>query len=545
MPIKISTIAARVAVKLSEKDTEANARQIAVTDIVVSDVKRRTKIYNVDGYAMLVLPNGVDRSFLIAVVAGSVPFMSYIKNYGIARPDWIDACGKAINIEANQPWTPRDIVHSLSHWDGDKKQLFVNCYDGSMLRIWVYNGKAAIQREPVGTDGVLMRRYASSLDDLSGDAQPWLQEGIDLDAVQTGSLQLRDESLIDELILSCVKYEGDTKHHKQMLKAFLMSLFFASPRSSKPVLALEGTGGGGKSAVGLCFGTMLMGRPFAVSTSPKTADQVAEFISDRPFVVFDEFDSIPKAVEKEFKTLTTGGKHSRRELYATSKTVRLTCDASVMVTTNSASLKEAGSSRRFIVIPVAPRQTEVGDKVFHSMAGFILPKLLENRSALWLELLGDLAACVLAFNATEVATMTSFSMADFGVDVQRCADYEGWGKEAEAMFAHTERKQGELTAKSRLVPGLLTDLLHRQPELQGKALTASDWTGHLQTIIPSYEVELSRKVNQFFLSWELKTYADTFAQQFSMVVGWDSHGKINTYSFRLPVEKVVQMSGAA
>jgi hypothetical protein len=67
VPLKIETVHARVAAYLKASDMEANARQIAVTNIVVSDVKRRTQLYNVDGYAMLVRPDGRVRAELIPV----------------------------------------------------------------------------------------------------------------------------------------------------------------------------------------------------------------------------------------------------------------------------------------------------------------------------------------------------------------------------------------------------------------------------------------------------------------------------------------------
>jgi hypothetical protein len=68
-------------------------------------------------------------------------------------------------------------------------------------------------------------------------------------------------------------------------------------------------------------------------------------------VVFDEWSQIPKGVEKELKSLTTGGTFKTRELYTTSTVVELSCDAAVMMTTNANPTREVANSRRLDGFP--------------------------------------------------------------------------------------------------------------------------------------------------------------------------------------------------
>jgi hypothetical protein len=135
VPLKIETVHAQVAAYLKASDMETNARQIAVTDTIVCDVKRRTQLYNVDGYAMLVRREGRVRAELIPVRHGEPSFQAFMREYGLWKKEWLEAAGQAINIEASKLSTPRKELHSLSCWQDGR--LYINCYGGSMVRIAV------------------------------------------------------------------------------------------------------------------------------------------------------------------------------------------------------------------------------------------------------------------------------------------------------------------------------------------------------------------------------------------------------------------------
>jgi len=543
VPLKFSTVVAQVTMMLDARELEANTREIAVTNVIVTDVKRRAKLYNVDGEALLLLPDGPERSTLINVRKGDLQFAALMRKFGISRRDWVEACVTAINIAGNDPATPRTQVHDLALWTG--KELYINCYDGSMVNIWVDQGEAVIRRVPVGTDNVLMHRYAIGEEDESSRFRPWLPKDADLDKIKPGSLRLRKDSLMNDLILDSVTYASHPEHYKQILKAWLMFIFFSSNAGSKPLLMFEGPQSTFKSSVGHNFGTMLIGPKFKVNNAPETGKEVGEKMSGTPYVVFDEYDTPSKQVELAMKYLTTGGADNRRKYYETYHTVELPCEATVMLTSNSNPIRQPGGSRRMFVIPVAPRQSESGPRTYKSMGSDITPKLMGKRSEWWLELLGDLANCVLAHHATDAATETVLSMADFGVFVERTAQHEGWGDEARAMFTKINESQEDQSAQSRVVLELLTELLMNKPLLQGNALTAGAWANHLQTLIPEYDLERKRKVNTSFVAWEIKAFSELFASRLNLTQDKNRRTKVKTYSFRLPMEKVVAIDAAA
>ena len=113
------------------------------------------------------------------------------------------------------------------------------------------------------------------------------------------------------------------------------------------------------------------------------------------------------------------------------------------------------------------------------------------------------------------------------------------------MFTKINERQDDQSAQSRIVLELLTELLTNRPGLQGTALTAADWTDHLQTLIPEYDLERKRKVNKNHVAWEIKAFSELFASRLNMVEDIIRRTKVKIYSFRLPLEKVVEIDAAA
>ncbi len=196
------------------------------------------------------------------------------------------------------------------------------------------------------------------------------------------------------------------------------------------------------------------------------------------------------------KMLTTGGRETRRQLYETSKVVELSCDAAVITTSNSNPIRQAGGSRRVIVFPVVPRESNGNDEVYQSLGAHLGPALQAQRNAMWAELIADLARCMIALANTPADTMTVFSMADFGVFFQRCANDEGWGDEARELLRWVTARQEGQQAENRVILNLLTERLRQCPTLIGQKMTAKAWATCLHEIIPDHDRELHNKVNQ-------------------------------------------------
>jgi hypothetical protein len=266
-------------------------------------------------------------------------------------------------------------------------------------------------------------------------------------------------------------------------------------------------------------------------------------MSGKPYVVFDEWQNISPDVESMLKSLTTGVPHTRRELYTTAKTITLTCDASIVLTSNSNPTKQAATGRRMFVFPVAPRQAGVGEKVYQSTGGHLLPALMSKRSAIWRELLANLVACVVALHRTDPATKTSLSMADFGVFVERIAGYEGWADEADQLFVRVAGRQEQQTADTQMLAELLPLVFEDVPSIQGKFLSAGEWVDYYQAVLGEHDAERRKKINTNYVGYVFKVFSDLFTRRFGLEVETDKHTKTKRYAMRMPSQSNVTVIG--
>lgn len=265
-------------------------------------------------------------------------------------------------------------------------------------------------------------------------------------------------------------------------------------------------------------------------------------MSSAPLILLDEWETVDRAVEAQFRVMLTGGTDKRRELYTTSNQIELPCKAAVILTSNASPIRTAATSRRFITIPVAARQGSTGEAAYQSIGASVLPGFLAQRGALWAELIGDLHGILRRLPKTDPHTKTSFSMSDFGVLTQRCADAEGWGNECREMFWTLERAQEDHVVEHSFYMQLIADHLARQPSDVDVFYTAAEWCNKLVSLIPERDREGLQKLTKNCFGQTMKLQASTYRNRLGMRTASDDLGptKVNRYSFRgyvLPEEK--------
>jgi hypothetical protein len=79
-----------------------------------------------------------------------------LTNYGIVDREWLAIVANALAVRAALPDVPQTKVHSLAHWASDTHSLYINCYDGSMIRMRIREeDKRAVSTERVPVAGSL------------------------------------------------------------------------------------------------------------------------------------------------------------------------------------------------------------------------------------------------------------------------------------------------------------------------------------------------------------------------------------------------------
>jgi len=90
---------------------------------------------------------------------------------------------------------------------------------------------------------------------------------------------------------------------------------------------------------------------------------------------------------------------------------------------------------------------------------------------------------------------TKCTMADVGVFIHRCAQYENWYEESLCLVDRLNDAQMAVVGKKAFWVQLVTELLRSKPELQGKEMTAKEWCDAMKPLIPFGDRESMQRLN--------------------------------------------------
>jgi hypothetical protein len=512
--------------KLSKK-----AKTDKVAELILADMLERGKFFNVGGMGTFLWE---DESQVIEISKGHETWREYMLNYNI-KPgeDLCDDIGLYIGTKCCDPeFAPRNKLRVFSLYDERTRSLYLNEYAGTVVKIDGRTGEVSIVNN--GTDDVLFRSY-KTVGDSDAEHLPVTPLYVDIEKAQKSrsGLKLEPGSPLDQYILSSIKYSPDSpvseQTAKQLLKAQILSMLLPDLFHTKAMPVFEGIGGAGKTTMGTFVGKLLVGEKFAPTKMPDDPDTLALLFTSKAFLVLDEWNQKNQKVEEKFRALTTGEWDTRREYYTTRKMVDTEPQANAWLSANTMGAKKEATSRRLLIIDVAPRQEEPTDAVFRSLRQ-LTKEFMAVRNNIWTELVGCLKNIIVEFHSVPEQA-TSFSMADFGAFFVTVAKAEGWGKEASQMLLEMQARQLEQSAKGMEVVALFSELFANPIGHVGRYRTAKEWAKTLVRLVPENDVEMLRKLTANYLSWAFKAAESTFKQLFGMKTEKDSHRKTMRYAF--------------
>jgi hypothetical protein len=543
--MNIKTVADSVAAVLMDKSIEVNSKIISVSSIITEDAAKRWKLRRVGNNPVLIDSN-THFGDLIRCTPDDANFGKRMKGYGIAERRWLAAVAEAFREKVSI--FPRSVIHSEAFYDPERQWLYKNVYDGTMIVIWIEGeGPSAhpvIDRVAVGTDDVFFWRFAQNSNDHAAALQPWLATRDDIDKQihleKGGGMRLKSDSLIKKHIWDGVKYESNMTHYQQLLQCWSLFNSFATNFKSKPAIALQGPPGSTKTALMQRLGFMMQGENFNVIQQPTSGEDLAIKINKLTLAAFDEWDTTDAKIENLLNAILTGAPFAKRALYTDEDKHTILCNAAIMMTRNSDPMRAAGSFRRIICVPLADR----GDTRYRSMTLDIIPELIGVRQDLRLEELRNCAYALLALSQTSPTTTTSYSVADFGSFVMRCAQFEGWAEEAEAMLNQLVSDQSATAIENNALVDLLASMFERTPDLIGKTYTTGFWANclHVNGVL-DYDVAMKSRVNGKYLAWQFRTHTKVFQDRLGMIVKEDKAKGQNVYTFNPPGAKTGNRNG--
>ena len=364
---------------------------------------------------------------------------------------------------------PTSAVHTLSHYDAATGQLAIS--DGGS-GIWLHARGGSWTHVWNGDHELFFA--------TPEEADPWDPAWGPDDAAVL-------QTFFDGFLFADDPSSLTRAEYQQLLRVYLLQLFFPDAHRTRMIAAFLGPQGSGKTMAEKRLGRLLVGPRFQVTPLEGEArgeDAFVAAVTNTLVFAIDNADSRVRWLEDKLATYATGARYRKRRLYSTNEEVHYDARAVLLLNSRDPHFKRPDVVERLLPIRcVRP----VDDKYLDEAC--LLADLDTGRGRLWGALLSALA--VLADGVADVeAPPLKFRMADFASFGWKHAQLTGGAPAAAQWVRLLEKLQhaqmhfaasGDgliealrvvLTARPEGLPGLLTK------ELFDLVRTAADDAGY-------------------------------------------------------------------
>ena len=383
---------------------------------------------------------------------------SFLSRYGVAPSDgFLKHALSAIDLHAHEHGQ-ETTAHSLSHYDAATNRLYLFDQDRYVYRI----SPTDVERVDNGTDGVLFVRNAK-----------WTP-------FEIGTPTGKSKGIAETLLHSVRLREQALSRSEQewLFESWVYALFFPELFPTRPILAMIGEKGSGKTSVLRRIGQLLFGPKFQVMSMSHDEKDFDAAVTSDAFVVVDNADGNVPWLDDKLAVVATGGTLKRRNLYTTNQLVEFPISAFVGITSRTPQFRREDVADRLLLFHVERLEAFGAEST-------LLAELTAQRNALMTELVGRLQRVLAALAKNKDKTYpTNFRMADFAQFVLKVADADGRLAEAQAMFDRLAAEQLAFIVQDDPVIELLEDWIALEGG-KGKEVTTAQLFDELRRMTNS------------------------------------------------------------
>ncbi len=472
-----------------------------VSQEIISDLGERSKFYWDMSGAYLFME--AEKS-LIPIDRDYTEFALLMANYGINK------------TEAIYKYIAQELL-TKARQDGAKTQIHrLAYYDSTTNRVYLYNNNNQIYRIASddirlvdnGIDGVLFLSDSASV--------PFTVTEI------TGP-----KGLFEDLILSKINFSGNALTHNErrtVLLIWFLSIFFESIMPTKPILAIIGEKGSGKTITLRKFGIILFGRNFNVMPLPNKPEDFDTALTNNLYLAIDNADSRCNWLEDRLATAATGGTVKKRLLYTTNQLAEIPIHCYLAITSRTPRFQRDDVADRLLIMEVE----RFSDLIAESE---LLEEVIRNRN----ELMGEIVTMIrdvlkaLEKNA-DYKDSGGFRMADFGNFAMKIAKHGGFEEQMRGIFGKLMTAQSAFTLAADPVFDLLNIWLQAEGN-RGREVTSGQLCKELGELAVRENIEFYFRDKTQAFAQRLKNMTANLGQ-FLEITKQPRGGHRTYYSFR-------------
>ncbi len=437
------------------------------------------------------------------------PFISLIAKYGIIRSESIfKYVTESLKVEAVEKGI-FSRIHRLAYYDLGYKTVYLYDFRGGIYKITTEE----IALVDNGTDGVLF-----IYDDKA--------EPFKLVTPSEGSSPFHD------FIISKIGFAKDGLSIDDRRIAFLLwfcSIFFLEIMPTRPILALIGEKGSGKSMTARKVGRLIYGKHFEVTPVSKDPKDFDAAVSHSALVALDNADTKSDWLNDRLAALATGSSIKKRELYTTNRMVEIPTNCFLIITSRTPSFRRDDVADRLLIMRVN-RFTD-----FKSEKS-LLNEVTENRNLIMSEVIYFLQEILKALEAGKgIDDAGSFRMADFADFAIKIGRYSGIESEVRDILEKLSHEQSEFTLEGDPIFELL-GIWVTDSRNQGREVTNSELCQELKELSEKEKIFFPYKDNPRGFAQKMKNIRPNLVQFFE-IGHRERGGRKVVFSFRLKEAK--------
>lgn len=443
---------------------------------------------------------------LIAIDRENTECVLLLHNFGINRTEGV------FRYVVDDLWATarrlgtKTTAHGLTYYDQAKQTVHITNHKNGIYRVGLDN----IDLVDNGTDGVLFLNNSK--------AEPFtLMEH-----------NWRD-SLLDRIVLSQVNFIDHVllaDEHRLMMRMWLLSIFFKEIMSSRPILAMIGDKGSGKTIVLRKLGAILFGSGFDVTPLPNKPEDFDAAVTNSEFVALDNADSKVKWLEDKMATVATGGSLKRRALYTTNTLVDYPVNCHLAITSRTPRFRRDDVADRLLIMPVKRYQN-------FAEADKIIKEVLTHRDQLMTEIILQVQEVLRSLvKYADCDDSSASRMADFGSFCMKASRGTGSHDQMADILARIPKEQSTFTLEGESFMDLLEEWISGH---EGDEVTASDLCQQLSTLADDRGQKFFWKDNQRAFAQRISTLLPNLEQLFDVIVR-EGGSRKRFYKFSLKQE---------